>query len=231
MDARQAARRLAIATRAGSVLPLGATTRLYAGTDKGLHGYTGPYQKHLGQLRRRAFVLLEIGVGGYEGPRPTGSLRVWRDWFPRATIVGIDLHHKQIQLGPRVHFVQGSQDDSRVLDRAIEVAGGAPTVVIDDGSHVGEHIIASFEHLFPLMPLGGVYAIEDLHTSYWPSGGGGIPSPDSSGVGLVRQLVDGVQASDPTFDRHPDWGDRPPDPLAPIAAVHVHPGLALIVRG
>lgn len=40
-------------------------------------------------------------------------------------------------------------------------------IIIDDGSHMVRHVIASFEALFPYLRRGGLYIIEDLHTSYW----------------------------------------------------------------
>ena len=45
--------------------------------------------------------------------------------------------------------------------------------MIDDGSHRPEHIPAGPSTiLFPMLPKGGVYAIEDIQTSYWPRYGG-----------------------------------------------------------
>jgi demethylmacrocin O-methyltransferase len=45
---------------------------------------------------------------------------------------------------------------------------GAPELIIDDGSHINEHIITTFKHLFPRLKEGGYYVIEDTQTSYWP---------------------------------------------------------------
>jgi hypothetical protein len=39
-------------------------------------------------------------------------------------------------------------------------------LVVDDGSHVRSHIIASFEALFPAVNPGGLYTIEDLDAVY-----------------------------------------------------------------
>ena len=35
-------------------------------------------------------------------------------------------------------------------------------IVIDDGSHILEHIIKTFTHIFPHVKKGGYYFIEDL---------------------------------------------------------------------
>ena len=40
-------------------------------------------------------------------------------------------------------------------------------IIIDDGSHMTKHQIDTFEHLFETMLVdGGLYVIEDLHTSF-----------------------------------------------------------------
>ena len=44
-------------------------------------------------------------------------------------------------------------------------------VIIDDGSHLNQHQIFTFETLYPFVKDGGVYVIEDVQTSYWSSDG------------------------------------------------------------
>jgi hypothetical protein len=39
-------------------------------------------------------------------------------------------------------------------------------IIIDDGSHVGEHILTSFKILWSTVKPGGYYIIEDLHSIY-----------------------------------------------------------------
>jgi len=217
---------------------LGATNRLhllarcYSYTDKTWHGYLPYYAEHLGPLRFHRNVVLEIGVGGRDGfdqPAPGGSLRVWRDYFPRSVIAGLDINEKNVQLGERVRFFRGDQSSTADLTR---VAGelGRLDVVIDDGSHVGAHQWASFRVLFPLLRPGGWYVIEDLSTSYYPDYEGGVPAPSTTGVGLLRELVDSVQVNDPTFDVHPEWGARPPVDFSEVQAMHVYPGIAFIQK-
>jgi len=126
------------------VLPLGTTVRLYGNTDKAVRGYPRYYVHHFRGFRWRRNRVLEIGVGGYASAAPSGSLRIWRDYLPRSTIVGIDIHDKDVRLGKRVHFCRGDQTSREVFDRALEALGGAPDIVIDDGSHLDAHAIASF---------------------------------------------------------------------------------------
>jgi hypothetical protein len=212
------------------LLSLPNLTYLFGGTDKGKHGYTEYYHRHFAARRFKRLVVVEIGVGGYESTVPSGSLRVWRDYFPRSLVIGVDIFPKQPQLGDRVRFVQANQSDASALHEVIVVGDGPPDVVIDDGSHIGSDIRTSFEFLFPRMSPGSLYVIEDLHTSYYASFGGDIPAPVSSGIGLARDLLDDVQSFDATFDRRPEWGRRPPTSRL-ARAVHVYPGIVFVERG
>ena len=47
-------------------------------------------------------------------------------------------------------------------------------IVIDDGSHIPKHVIASFNILFPKLADDGLYVIEDVQTSFWPQFGGSV---------------------------------------------------------
>jgi hypothetical protein len=229
---KQSVRACAQAVHAASFVPLGLAVKLYGGTDKLLHAYTAPYSRHFRRVRYRRNRVLEIGVGGYESRDIGGSLRIWRDYFPRSQIFGLDIHDKDVRLGPRVRFVRGDQSSNEDLGRLLAEMDGPPDIVIDDGSHFVGHALASLATLFPRMPRGGIYAIEDLSTSYWTDWGGAIPAPESSAVGLVKGLVDAVQDNDPTFSWSWAWVGPAPQPhwLADVDALHVYPGLAVLEK-
>jgi hypothetical protein len=156
-------------------------------TDKGPkhHNYTDHYRRFFRHLRFRRLTLLEIGI--LDG----GSLRLWRRFLPRAMIVGIDLKLPDLQLeGVEMHA--GDQSDQTFLAKLVSRYGGFD-IVIDDGSHIGRHIHASFDNLFPAVRPGGWYVIEDLETSYWTSHEGGPVGAAETGVELVKSLVDRTQ--------------------------------------
>lgn len=138
-------------------------------TDKwGRHFYTPIYDKWFSLLRYKPIRLLEIGVGGYAKPNVGGnSLRMWKRYFPKGHITGVDLYDKSALQESRLDIVQGDQADADFL-KELTRRKGPFDIIIDDGSHVQSHIIASFEALFPLMKPGGIYVIEDTQTSYWP---------------------------------------------------------------
>jgi hypothetical protein len=187
------------------------------------------YEAHLGPRRFRHQVVVEIGVGNIGSSASGGSLTIWRDYMIRSIVVGIDIEPKVIDFGRRVHFAQADQANCADLQRVVDIHG-PPDVVIDDGSHIADHVLASFSFLWPLLSPGGLYIIEDLCTSYYASFGGADPPPRSSAVGLVQHLVDCVQAEDPTFVRRPELGARSEPRHSGVRSVHVYPGIAFIEK-
>ena len=100
---------------------------------------------------------------------------MWRDYFgEKATIVGIDIDEscRQFEEG-NVHICIGSQADPAFL-REVSGKWGPFDAVLDDGSHMMEHQILTFETLFPLLKEGGVYLCEDCQCCYSPRYGEGI---------------------------------------------------------
>lgn len=133
-------------------------------TDKIVNRYLEQYDPILEPWVERDVTLLEVGVA------TGGSVRMWRDYFPRGSIVGIDR-----KLPPffgteeRIRLFEGDQADPSFLSHvAMETAPEGFDIVIDDASHIGELTKRTFWHLFDrhLKP-GGVYAIEDWGTGYW----------------------------------------------------------------
>jgi hypothetical protein len=165
------------------------------GTDKWCeHWYAAHYARHFRHLRKKKLTLLEIGIGGYEKPQQGGaSLRMWRQYFPNATIVGLDCFDKSPHAGKRIRIYRGDQTDEEFL-RQMVAEVGRPDIVIDDGSHINRHVLKSFEVLFPLLADDGLYVVEDTQTAYWPSFGGSsdnlLSAPTS--MCLLKGLVDGL---------------------------------------
>jgi hypothetical protein len=136
-------------------------------TDKAQHThYLRHYEEYLQPFVGKPVKLLELGI--YRG----GSLLLWRDYFEKGLIVGLDL--KAVDLNDetgRIRTYQGEQQDTALLDRIVhENAPEGFDIVIDDCSHIGELTRISFWHLFDnhLKP-GGLYVIEDWATGYWNS--------------------------------------------------------------
>jgi len=146
------------------------------------------YERHLSWWRNKNLTFIEIGVS------KGGSLQMWRRFFgPMATIVGIDIDPKcAAHQEPGIHVRIGDQSDPKFLESII-TEFGMPDIILDDGSHVMEHIWKSFEFLYPRLSKNGVYIVEDLHTAYWEEYGGGINNP-ASFVNISKTFVDKLNA-------------------------------------
>jgi hypothetical protein len=134
---------------------------IVAGTDKSslANDYLRHYERIFAPWRERSFTVFEIGVA--QG----ASLLLWRDYFPNAEIVGIDINPQCKRFeGPRIRVLIGSQDDPEFLLGLC--AGARPGIIIDDGSHRADHIQFTFERLFPHLLPGGLYVIEDLYLHF-----------------------------------------------------------------
>lgn len=174
------------------------------GTDKSSlrHDYLAWYEQYLEPIRFEPITLLELGV--LDG----ASLKMWRMWLPNARIVGFDRRPPIRVDGCTV--VQGEQDNPADIAKLAEY--GPFDVIIDDASHISSKTITSFELLYPHLAPGGLYVIEDLHSSYWPAIYGdqeANPNPDSgqqTAMTFCKRLADDVMF-DPT-QHPPDDGIR-----------------------
>ena len=146
------------------------------------------YERHFERFVNRPVTILEIGC--LHG----GSLQLWKRYFgPHATIIGVDiesacLSHVEDQINIRI----GSQNDREFLKSVVEEFG-IIDIVIDDGSHISEDQIISFNTLFDHVSENGIYALEDLHTNYWEETGGGVRKAGTF-IETAKHLIDELNA-------------------------------------
>lgn len=151
--------------------------------DKWLH-YFGIYERHFAPFRRSEVRLLEIGISH------GGSLQMWRSYLGRrATVVGVDIEPRVVELAePGIEIHVGSQSDPAFLEQLVERYGGFD-IVIDDGSHWYRDQSVSLDVLWPALSDGGVYLVEDVHTSYLATYEGGRDVPNTF-IGAVKDRID-----------------------------------------
>ena len=212
-----------------SHLDLGGLARHFGSDKWGDNYYTPHYEHHLAPWRDQRVTLLEIGIGGYEAPDAGGeSLRMWKHYFRRGCIYGVDVFDKSRLDEGRIRTFQGDQSNPVSL-QAIADALPPLDIVVDDGSHISEHIITAFRTLFPRLSDGGLYVIEDLQTSYWPGWNGGRRdrSDPATSTGFLKMLLDGLH--------HQDQPDGACAALSGIErhvrAVHLYRNLAVVQKG
>ena len=126
------------------------------------HGYNRFYEDYLNKYRKKKFNFLEIGMDYGE------SMKLWRDYFKNANIFGLEI--QQEYKDERINVVKGDQSNLTDLKNLVKITKKCD-VILDDGSHVPEHQLISFNYLFEkCLSEGGVYIIEDIETSYWKKG-------------------------------------------------------------
>lgn len=140
-------------------------------TDKHtVHAYIQEYYEQIFfPYKNKITNLLEIGVLKGE------SLKLWRDYFSKGEIVGIDIFKRVSYeyvsnnlkgLDIQLDMVDSFQDDlfninnrnnfiEKYQDKKFDI-------IIDDGLHTGEAQYKSFKNFSSLVNKGGVYVIEDV---------------------------------------------------------------------
>jgi hypothetical protein len=169
---------------------------------------------------RRVF---EIGI--WDG----GSTALWYEALRPEKLVAIDL----LERGDSPYFRRyvddrklhehivtrwgvNQADHAALLKIVDEDLGGKFDLVIDDGSHLYAPTRASFETLFPLLPAGGLYIIEDWAWEHWPE----FQDPKNfwAGEESLKLLVDDLVAATGTS-------------RTLIRRMAVHEGFVVIERG
>jgi hypothetical protein len=164
------------------------------GTDKVTHHqYCRFYPQFLDRLRDSPGAILEIGIDKLH------SLNLWLQYFSKAFIYGIDIgfeHHAD-----RTRVFKGDQSSKSDLVRIRGMMDRPVFLIVDDGSHIPEHQVDTFEYLFrDLLQPGGVYIVEDTETSYWKRGAiYGYPTAygykqRDSFIERVKPLADAINA-------------------------------------
>ena len=126
-------------------------------TDKAfLHNFCNFYEQNLNE---NVLKLWEIGI--LDG----ASLQMWSEYYPNAEITGFDIEDKSsLELHNNVNVQLLDQGDKQQLEKLANENKNID-IIIDDGSHIINHQIMTFELLFNSLKSGGQYIIEDLHTS------------------------------------------------------------------
>lgn len=157
------------------------------GSDKGEivpDGHPYPWPSHtyayfyelLFQLKRQDVrAVLECGLGtnnpnvtsnmGVKG-RPGASLRVWRDFFPQAQIIGVDIDAGVLFEEERIKTYQCDQTSADSIASFVERAQVQPTsmdIIIDDGLHEFAAGVSFFENTIDYLTDDGLYIIEDVN--------------------------------------------------------------------
>lgn len=146
-------------------------TNLY-GSDKGDYSgrgnhYSNYYEHFFFPLKETATNICEIGV------KNGASLNTFKDYFPNAQIIGLDLHNKSKCNTSRITTYV--LDQSKIADlenftTQCEKSNLKFDIILDDGSHDISHQQLTFGKFFKLLKPKGIYVLEDLGSSFMEVG-------------------------------------------------------------
>lgn len=182
-------------------------------SDKITNRFLDRYDEFFEPWCEQEVTLLELGV--HRG----GSILLWRDYFAKGAIVGLDIKLPEgFDHEERIKLYEGSQADTNFLKQvAEETAPDGYDIIIDDASHIGELTKTAFWFLFDhYLKPGGLYVIEDWGTGYWGDWPDGeilspetyhqpaiqngqkqpMPGHNYGMVGFIKQLIDEQGAHD-----------------------------------
>lgn len=200
------------------------------GTDKNsnTHGYLNTYEKYFSEWKDKEFTLLELGVAS------GSSIRLWRDYFTKAKVYGID---NNPQCAAEGIFI-GSQTDTDFLDKVLSEIG-EPLICIDDASHYSPNTIETFRHLFPKIKEGGQYYVEDTHCFYDQTYG--LAPTYGEGMSEVFKFFTGlacdVDVHGKAMTGNTEYAINYPNEVPPVPkysrildSIHIHPSLWIFKR-
>jgi hypothetical protein len=123
--------------------------------------YLDIYQRYMGNKRLNINVFVEIGV------KDGASLRMWKEYFPNATIYGIDIDPRCKSFEEdRIEIIIGDQNNEPFLKSLQDKFKNNIDILLDDGSHITSHQIITYKYLYPCVKNQGLFIIEDLANSY-----------------------------------------------------------------
>lgn len=139
------------------------------------HTYADLYSLMFDHCRLSVQKVFECGIGtnqpdlassmGIKG-KPGASLRVWKDYFPNATVIGADIDTSILFEEERIqtHYVDQTKADS-ISNLWTKLAVTDFDLMVDDGLHTFDSSIMLFENSIKKLSLTGLYVIEDVGLS------------------------------------------------------------------
>lgn len=142
-------------------------------TDKNTtHSYIDLYEKLLCKKKETAKYVLEIGLGDF-GKKNGGSIKLWRDYFTNARIIGLDILGEDRvidELKNNDKIILYTQTDAyndiffteHLLNKNIRC-----DFMLDDGPHTLSSMIQFIKLYSQIMSDDGILIIEDIQNWEW----------------------------------------------------------------
>lgn len=178
-------------------------------TDKVTHGFTNVYDELFSNYRNDKFNLLEVGV--FYG----SSIKMWNEYFPNAQIYAADyykgvngnkrsfpdpekfvreVNNEKNNLYSRISIVNLDQSsENEIIDFCNKCKNENLKfkIILDDGSHLMRDQQLTFFHMFDILEDGGIFVIEDTHTSDDLKGYDVLPDKSNSTKKIFENIKNG----------------------------------------
>jgi hypothetical protein len=136
------------------------------------HTYTDVYSRLFSYRRNEVNKIFECGIGtnnpnlissmGASG-MPGASLRVWRDYFPNAIVIGADIDNDVLFEENRIKTFYIDQTNPNTIETFWNLVNLSDfDIIIDDGLHTFEAGKILFENSINYLDSNGYYIIEDV---------------------------------------------------------------------
>lgn len=124
------------------------------------HNFLEIYEPLFEPMRDDSIRFFEIGIlSGL-------SHLMWVNYFQNAEVFGIDIRdYSKAAEGSGIKTYVADQANRKDLYAFMRASGANFDVVLDDGGHAMDHQQVSLGCLFQSVTPGGIYIIEDVHTS------------------------------------------------------------------
>ncbi len=118
------------------------------------HDYLRHYDRLFQNARNEKKTICELGCGN------GASLKMWKEYFTQADIIGVDINPRAKGFEEeRIEVICGNSTDEATISQLRDK--GQFYAIIDDASHAWGDMRVSFEKLWDLLESGGIYILED----------------------------------------------------------------------
>jgi cephalosporin hydroxylase len=137
------------------------------------HSYSREYYRLFEPIKYSVKTLIEIGVGNNRTMAPIvgshyipgASLKAWCDFFPNAKIIGLDIDTSVLFTSDRIECFYMDQSSEKSIISTIDTIKklyNNISIIIDDGSHIVDHMTLSYNIFKNYLDNNGFYIIEDI---------------------------------------------------------------------
>ena len=187
---------------------------------KSKNGFLEIYFNYFKNYKEKEINILEIGVDKGE------SLKIWRQYFSKAKICGIDINDIKYKIDG-VDIIKADQTNVKDLVSVCKKYKSFD-IIIDDGGHHSNQIITSLNFLFYFLSENGLYIVEDLQTSYFPRFGGSRFNLNrkKTSMNFLKSIADSINYEQ---NDKPFYKTKKFDGL--VKFIHFYQNVAIIKKG